>query len=181
MHTQESISSSHPVCGQAGGYEKHKRQYLTHNVWIIVTRVREIQREECHGARSPNPELMLFLDPSLIPDPCLTMFQSKGAPDDSCLTFYTVCKAWDDIQWWCKDHVIKHYTSPRTSSMGTSGEKQVAESWAHLQTSGMWGPHYEIKKLNTQAKGQCRHHVTLSPRLSSTTSWWLLYLRKNNI
>ena len=29
---QESISSSQPVYGQAGGYEKHKRQYLTHNV-----------------------------------------------------------------------------------------------------------------------------------------------------
>ena len=29
---QESISLSQPVYGQAGGYEKHKRQYLTHGV-----------------------------------------------------------------------------------------------------------------------------------------------------
>ena len=29
---QKSISSSQPVYGQAGGYEKYKRQYLTHNV-----------------------------------------------------------------------------------------------------------------------------------------------------
>ena len=32
MHIQESISSSQPVYGQAGDYEKHKRQYLTHDV-----------------------------------------------------------------------------------------------------------------------------------------------------
>ena len=31
-HIQESISSSQPVYGQAGGYEKHKKQYLTHNL-----------------------------------------------------------------------------------------------------------------------------------------------------
>ena len=94
---QELISLSQPVYRQAGDYEKHKRQYLTHNVQIIVTRVREIQREECNGAHSPNPESMLLLDPSLIPHPCLTVFQEKGAPDDNCLPFYTVCKAQDDV------------------------------------------------------------------------------------
>ena len=31
-HIQESISSSQPVYRQAGDYEKHKRQYLTHDV-----------------------------------------------------------------------------------------------------------------------------------------------------
>ena len=44
-----------------------------------------------------NLELMLLLDPSLIPDPYLTVFQEKGALDDSCLPFYTVCKAQDDV------------------------------------------------------------------------------------
>ena len=163
MHIQEPIISSQPVCRQAGGYEKYKRQYLTHNVWIIVTRVREIQREECNSACSPNPELMLLLDPSPIPDPCLTMFQGKGAPDNSCLPFYTAHEAWDDVCWWCKDCIIKCHTSPQTSSTGTSGGKQVAGSWAHSQTSGMWGPHYKIKKLNTQAKGQWAACDTLPP------------------
>ena len=59
--------------------------------------MREIQRKECNGAHSPNLELMLLLDPSLIPDPCLTVFQEKGAPDDICLPFYTAHKAWDDV------------------------------------------------------------------------------------
>ena len=45
----------------------------------------------------PNPELMLLLDPSLIPDPCLTVFQEKGAPDDSCLLFYTAHEAQGDV------------------------------------------------------------------------------------
>ena len=59
--------------------------------------MREIQREECNGAHSPNPELELLLDPSPIPDPCLTVSQEKGAPDDSCLCFYTAREAWDDV------------------------------------------------------------------------------------
>ena len=45
----------------------------------------------------PNPELMLLLDPSLIPDPCLTAVLEKGAPDNICGAFYTMCKAQDDI------------------------------------------------------------------------------------
>ena len=97
MCIQESISQSQPVYGQAGDYEKHKRQYLTHDVQIIVARVREIQREECNGAHFPNPELMLLLDPSPIPDPCLTVFQEKGASDNNCLPFYTAHEAQDDI------------------------------------------------------------------------------------
>ena len=56
-----------------------------------------IQREECHGAHSLNPELKLLLDPSLIPDPCLAVSQEKGAPDNNCLHFYTVRKAPDDV------------------------------------------------------------------------------------
>ena len=59
--------------------------------------MREIQREECNGAHSPNPELMLLLDPSLIPDPCLPVFQENGAPDDIYLPFYTACEAQDDV------------------------------------------------------------------------------------
>ena len=33
-------------------------------------------------------------------------------------------------------------------------QEQVAGNWAHSQASGTQGPHYEMKKLNTQAKGQ---------------------------
>ena len=44
--------------------------------------------------------------------------------------------------------------SPQLSSVGTSGGKQVVGNWVHSQTSGMQGPHYKMKKLNTQAKGQ---------------------------
>ena len=32
--------------------------------------------------------------------------------------------------------------------------EQVVGNQAHLQTSGTRGPHYEMKKLNTRAKGQ---------------------------
>ena len=71
--------------------------YLTHNVQIIVTKVREIQREECHSAHFLNSELMLPLDPSLIPDPCVAVSQEEGAPDDSCICFYTAHKVRDDI------------------------------------------------------------------------------------
>ena len=63
----------------------------------MSTRVREIQREECNGAHSPNPELRLLLDPSPIPDLCLTVFQKKGAPDNIYLPFYTAHEAWDDV------------------------------------------------------------------------------------
>ena len=59
--------------------------------------MREIQREECHGAHFLNLELMLPLDPSLIPDPCVTVSQEKGDPDDHCLCFYTVHEVCDDI------------------------------------------------------------------------------------
>ena len=52
---------------------------------------------ECNVACSLNPELLLLLDPSLIPDPFLIVFQEKGAPDDSCLPFYTVHEAQDDV------------------------------------------------------------------------------------
>ena len=72
----------------------------------------------------PNPELMLLLDPSLIPDPCLTAVLEKGAPDNTYGAFYTMCEAWDDIHWWHKDCIIKCHMSPWTSSAWeTSGRK----------------------------------------------------------
>ena len=83
---------------------------------------------------------MLLLDPSLIPDPCLTAIQEKGAPDNIYLAFYTVHEAQDNIHWWCKDSIIECHTSPQTLSMG---DKQW-ENWAHSQTTGTQGPHYEI-------------------------------------
>ena len=54
-------------------------------------------REECNDAHSPNPELILLLDPSPILDPCLAVFQEKGAPDDTYRAFYTAHEARDDI------------------------------------------------------------------------------------
>ena len=44
----------------------------------MVIRVREILREECNDTHSPNPELMVLLDPSPIPNPCLTAVQAQG-------------------------------------------------------------------------------------------------------
>ena len=46
---------------------------------------------------SPNLELMLLLDPSLIPDPCLAVFQEKEAPNNIYLPFHTACEARDDV------------------------------------------------------------------------------------
>ena len=54
--------------------------------------MREIQREECHSAHSPNPESKLLPDPHLIPDPCLTVSQEKGAPEDNCNTCFQKIK-----------------------------------------------------------------------------------------
>ena len=55
----------------------------------------------------------------------------KGAPDDNHLCFYTMCEAHDDVHWWCKDSIIKCYTSSWPSSTGTIGGKWVAGSWVH--------------------------------------------------
>ena len=87
--------------------------------------MRKTQREECHNAHSLNSELMLPLDPSLIPDPCLTVSQEKGAPDDSCLRFYTARKVHDDVHDDTRiaSSNVKHHHSPRV------WEQLVGNEW----------------------------------------------------
>ena len=41
-----------------------------------------------------------------------------------------------------------------TLEHGNKWQEQLVGNRAHLQASGMRGPHYETKKLNTRAKGQ---------------------------
>ena len=83
--------------GQAEVYGKHRKQYLTQVVQIIIAEVRDIQREECHSAHFPNSELVLPLNPSLTPDPLSLCVKGRRAPDDSYLCFYTVHEARDDV------------------------------------------------------------------------------------
>ena len=53
---------------------------------------------------------------------------------------------------------VTHHHDPRV-------REQLAGNWAHLQASGMRGPHYEMKKLNSRAKGQRAAHDTLPQAL----------------
>ena len=53
---------------------------------------------------------------------------------------------------------ITHHHNPRAW-------EQVVGNWAHSQASGMRGPHYEMKKLNTWAKGWWAAHDTLPQAL----------------
>ena len=67
---------------------------------------------------------------------------------------------------------VTHHHEPQVQG-------QVVGNWAHLQTSGMRGPHYEMKKLNTQAKGQqaacdtlpqaLQHDLVMTALLKKTT------------
>ena len=182
MCIQESISPSQPVYGQAGCYEKHKWQYLTHNVEIIVTRVREIQREESNGAHYLNPELMLLLDPSPIPDPCLTMFQEKGAPDNSCLPFYTAHKAQDDIHQWCKE---SHHRMSHITTNLEHGNQVVGNKWQETRHTRKPQAHEghatKFRKLNTWAKGQQAACDTLSQALQHDLMMTALFKKKQHI
>ena len=57
---------------------------------------------------------------------------------------------------------ITHHHDPRTW-------EQVVGNQAHSQASGMQGPHYEMKKLKTQAKGQQAACDTLPQALCMTS------------
>ena len=97
MCIHELISLSKPVYGQAGGLRETQKTILNIQCINHSHQGEGDPREECNGACSPNLELKLLLDPTLIPDPCLTVSQEKGAPDDNCLPFYTAHEARDDI------------------------------------------------------------------------------------
>ena len=72
------INKLKPTCIQTGWRLQETQKTILNTRCINHShQVREIQRKECNGARSPNPDLMLLLDPSLIPDPCLAVFQEK--------------------------------------------------------------------------------------------------------
>ena len=66
-------------------------------------------------------------------------------------------------------------------TMNLEHGKQVVGNWAHLQTSGMQGPCYEMKKLNTWAKGQQAACDTLPQALWHDLVTTTLFKENNDI
>ena len=92
-----------------------------------------------------NPELMLLLDPSPIPDPCLTAVLEKEAPDDICgAPLYC---AWSS--GWCTLMMQESHHQMSYITMNLQCGRLVAGNWAHSQTTGTRVPHYEIWKFRS--------------------------------
>ena len=70
------------------------------------------------------------------------------------------------------------YTSSWLSSMGNNWQEMSGRKLGTPVNPRHTRATLQNEKLITQAKGDSGQHVTLSPRLSSITLWWLLYLRE---